>query len=248
MKGYNVSPVEELAFLCEKGCKVCFFNYASSISADYVFSGLRPREVCNLIKHTDYKIKTWGKDEIIIHNGDSLNYLYLIARGCVICEVMSFSGKVLRIGELGAAEIIGSNFLFGQNNKIPFDIVAKESVKAILIRRSHFIKLMMSDERIMTNYLNNIANWSHVQSKRLKLLGLNSLKGKVAYYLIECAESKNCTSYTLDNNQHELAEMFGVARQSITRIIKHLDENKIISSKGKKIAILDEEALRSLIR
>ncbi len=244
----NLAILDQLTFLCNKSCKFCFFDYADSISNNYIFNGLNPKEVCHLIKSTEYKIKTWGKDEIIMHNGDNLKHLYMLVKGIAICEIMSFSGKVLRVDELIAADIIGSNFLFGKDSEIPYDVVAKEFVRAIVIRKEVFLKLFLKDERILTNYLNSINNWSRKQSKRLKLLGLNTLKGKVAFYLLECAKNKNCTSYRIDNTQCELAEMFGVARQSITRVIKSLDESNIIESKGKKISIIDKKALQSLLK
>jgi len=244
----DLTILDKLTFLCNKSCKFCFFNYADSISNNYIFNGLEPKHVCYLIKKTEYKIRTWEKDEIILHNGDDLKHMYLLVKGIAICEIMSFRGKVLRVDELKPADIIGSNFLFGKDNTIPYDVVAKDFVRAIVIRKDVFIKLFLKDERILANYFNSINNWSRRQSKRLKLLGLNTLKGKVAFYLLECAKNKNCTSYTLDNTQHELAEMFGVARQSINRVIKDLYESNIIESKGKKISIVNKKALQSLLK
>ncbi len=248
LKNKFVLP-KELTIKCNKSCRFCFFDYAAnSIGDNYIFNGLNSKDVCNLINSNDYKIKTWEKDEIMLHYGDNLNHLYILVKGIAICEIMSFRGKVLRVDELTSADIIGNSFIYGKNSKIPYDVIAKTFTRAIMIKKDIFMNVFLKNERILTNYLNIINSWSRKQTKKLKLLGLSTLKGKVAYYLLECAKNKNCTSYKIDNTQCELAEMFGVARQSITRVIKELDNKNIIESKGKKVSILNKEALLTLLK
>ncbi len=233
---------------CNDSCRFCFFNHADLINNNYIFSGIDPKDVCNLIKSSEHKIRTWEKDDIILHNGDDLKHIYILVKGVAVCEIMGYSGKILRVDEIKAADIIGNTFIFGKESKIPYDVIAKEFVRALIIPKDIVLKYFLKNERILSNYLNGISSWSQKQSKRLTLLGLNTLKGKVAYYLLECAKNKKCTSYKLDNTQNELAEMFGVARQSINRIIKDLYESDIIENKGKKITILNEKALQSLLK
>lgn len=241
--------IEELITPCaNSNCRFCFFNYADSISNNYIFHGLKPKEVCHLIKGIDHKVKTWEKDDIILHNGDDLQHFYILVKGTAVGEMMGFDGKILRVEELKATDTIGSAFIYGKNSKIPYDIVAKDFVRALVIKKDVLIKYFMDDERLMKNYFNVVTNWAQNQSKRLKLLGLNTLKGKVAYYFLECAKNQNCNSYKLDKTQTELAEMFGVARPSISRAIKELDESNIIESKGKMITIVNEKALEKLLK
>ena len=241
--------IEELITPCvNSNCKFCFFNYADSVSNNYIFHGLKPKEVCHLIKDIEHQIKTWDKGDIILHSGDDLKHFYILVKGTAVGEIMGFDGKVLRIEELRATDTIGSAFIYGNNSKIPYDVVATEFVRALVIKKDILLRYFMGDERLLNNYFNVVTNWAQNQSKRLKLLGLNTLKGKVAYFFLECAKNQNCNSYKLDKTQIELAEMFGVARPSIGRVIKELDDSRIIESKGKMITIIDEKALKKLLK
>ena len=44
----------------------CFFNHDDLINNNYIFSGLNSKDVCDLIKSSEHKIRTWEKDDIIL--------------------------------------------------------------------------------------------------------------------------------------------------------------------------------------
>jgi len=233
---------------CNTSCSFCFLNYADLLSNNYLFNDFKPKQVGDIIKNINHKVRTFEKGEIIYHHGDEVNNLILLVKGSVIGEIMGFEGKVLRIEELKAPDSIGSSFIYGNNNTIPFDIVAKTFVKALVISKSDLLKTFMSNEKLLSNYLNILTNSAQCQTKRLKLLGLNTLKGKVAYYILECAEEIKSDIFKLDKTQNDLAELFGVARPSIGRIFKELDDENIIETKGKHISIINKTELQTHLK
>jgi CRP-like cAMP-binding protein len=199
------------------------------------------------MRKTSPGIKSWNKDEVMFQKGDNLNYIYLLVKGLAVCEIMGANGKVLRVDEFRTTDIIGASFAFGNDNQLPYNVIAKEHSKALVVKKGEFKRRFFHDERVMNNLLNIISRWSQRQINRLKLLGINTLRGKVAYFLLECAYNNRYVSYKLDKTQSEMAEMFGVARQSVSRILKEFQQNKWIISKAKSITIIDEKTLRSFI-
>lgn len=246
--GINIPLTEELIKPCNDTCSFCFLNYADLISNNYIFNDFKPKEVGNIIKHINHKVKIYDKGEIIIHNGDEIDNLLIIVKGSAVGEIMGFEGKILRVEELQAPDAIGCAFIYGKTNKIPYDVIAKEKLKALVIPKKDLLNLFMKNEKLLVNFFNVLTNRAHKQSNRLKILGLNTLKGKVAYHLLECAKENNSNSYKLCKTQNDLAEMFGVARPSIGRIFKELDDSCIIESKGKQITILDNNRLKELLK
>lgn len=238
----------ELIKPCNSTCSFCFFNYADLISTNYLFNGFKPKQVGELIKSTSHKVKTYEKGEIILHNGDEIENLYLIVKGVAVGEIMGYEGKVLRIEELKAPDAIGCAFIYGNDNTIPYDVVAKDYVKVLVITKEDILKLCMNNEKLLRNYLNILTNRAQCQTKRLKLLGLNTLKGKIAYYILECAEENKSNVFKLIQTQNDLAELFGVARQSISRVFKELDDDLILEAKGKQITIINKNELKKLLK
>lgn len=244
---YKLSD-KELIEPCNDTCSFCFLNYADLISENYLFNGFKPRIVGGIIKATKHKVKTFDKGEIIAHHGDKINNLYIIVKGIVVGESMGYDGKILRIEELKAPDTIAASFIYGKDNSLPYDFVAKEFTKALIIQKDDLMQLFMSNENLLTNYFNIISCRAQVQSNQMKMLGLSSLKGKVAQYLIDLSRIEKSPSFIINKTQSDLSEMFGVARPSISRILKELDEKEIIQSKGKKVTIKCMNQLEQLLK
>jgi len=244
----NLTYNKDIIKPCNDTCSFCFFNYADLISSNYLFNGFKPKQTGELIKSIKHKVRTFEKGEIILHNGEKVETLLILVKGTAVGEIMGFDGKILRIEDLKAPDAIGCAFIYGNDNKIPFDVIAKEYVKALAISKTELLKIFMSNEKLLANFLNILTNRAQCQTNRLKLLGLNTLKGKVAYHILECAKKCNSDILKLDKTQNDLAELFGVARPSIGRIFKELDDNCIIESKGKHVTILNKKALEELLK
>lgn len=233
---------------CNDTCNFCFLNFADTLSNNYLFNGLKTSQVSELIKSIKHKVRTFEKDELIFHTGDEVDYLHIIVKGIAVGEVMDFEGKVLRIEELKAPDAIGGSYIYGKNNTMPYDVVAKQALKTLVISKHDLLNSLMNNKQLLTNYLNILTDKAQCQTKRIKLLGLNSLKGKVAYFLLECAEDYKSDFFKLEKTQTDLAELFGVARPSISRTFKDLDDDNIIEIKGKQITLINKTKLQSLLK
>ena len=93
-----------------------------------------------------------------------------------------------------------------------------------------------------------MANRAQFLSNQLKLLGLNSIKGKIAHYLLGQVKEQGADDICIPHTQEELSETFGVARPSVARTLKRMNEEGIISSRGKNISIIDRSRLSALLR
>ena len=244
----KLTYTEDIIKPCNNSCSFCFFNYADLISSNYLFNGFKPKQTGDFIKSIKHKVKTFEKGEIIMHNGDKIETLFILVRGTAVGEIMGFDGKILRIEDLRAPDAIGCAFIYGNDNKIPYDVIAKENVKALAVSKTDLLKTFMTNEKLLSNFLNILTNRAQCQTNRLKLLGLNTLKGKVAYYILECSTKCGSNKLKIDKTQNDLAELFGVARPSIGRIFKELDNNCIIEAKGKQISIINKTALQELLK
>ncbi len=233
---------------CNDKCSFCFLNFADLLSSNYLFNGFKPRAVGDMIKTHKHRVVEYCKGDIIFSNGDVINSLLIIVKGNIVGEVIGAEGKVLHIEEFKAPDALGSAFLFGKDNTIPYDIVAKSDTRLLEIPKRNLLKFLMSDERILQNYLNIITCRAQNQSHKIKLLGLNTLKGKVAYYLNEQLKKGNSDSFVLDKTQSELAEMFGVARPSVSRVLKEMDELGIIIINRKVVTVINIPTLVDLIK
>ena len=233
---------------CNDECSFCFLNYTDILSENYLFRNLSRNEIGQIIRDIRHQVKKSRKGEISAFEGDNSDMLMIIVKGAIVGEMMDFEGRVLRVEQRSAPESIASAFIFGNNNKLPVTITATEDTHLLLIPREDLIELFSKNPVILKNYLDIMANRAQFLSRQLKLLGLNSIRGKIAHYLLEQLKRQKTENIRLIHTQNELAEMFGVARPSIARAIGELNQENIIRSKGKNIEILDKSRLSGLLK
>ena len=118
----------------------------------------------------------------------------------------------------------------------------------IVIHRQDLLQLFKMNATVLHNFLNAISNRTQHLSGRIKLLALNSIRGKIAHLLLDEVTKAGTAEIKLKNTQEELAGMFGVARPSVARAMRELHSEGIIRARGKNITILDRPALSALLR
>ena len=233
---------------CNSQYCFCNQNKTDTLQRSFLFNGVPPEKICDIVKKVHHQVKTYQKGELIASNGDPCNTLKIIIEGSVIGEVMDFQGKSLRIEKLGVAETIASAFIFGESNTYPVDVIAEEPTKLLVIPRADLMGLFYENQRVLKNYLDIISNRTQHLTKKIKLLGLQSIRGKIAHYLLEQVQQEGSHSLLIKHSQSALANMFGVSRPSLARVIRNLHDEKVIDAVGKHITILDKVALSGFLK
>lgn len=240
--------MEEIIEPCNAQCSFCFLNYATILSENNLFKSLEREDIGKAIKSIHHQVKSFSKGDMLLQGGARYENLYIVVEGEVIAEMIDFDGHVLKIEQLRAPNTIAGAFLFGKDNNIPVTVTAVADTKIISLHKDELLKLFQSDVRIMTNFLNMISNRAQFLSGKVKMLGFQSIKGKLAHFLMQLHKSQNSTKLVLNKTQNELAEMFGVARPSLSRALRELHSENIIHAKGKNVELLNIDALKDFLR
>jgi len=197
----------------------------------------------NFLNELNFKTKFFKKGEWIAQQGDIVKALYILLKGSVKAEMVSEAGAVLNIETIHAPNPLAPAFLFAENNKFPVDVVALEDCEIIVISKESILKQFTKNETFLREFMTFNSNRTHFLSERLKFLSTKTIKGKLAQYIL----AKACnTDFSMDMNQTDLAEYFGVARPSLSRSLSEMVNEKIISLKGKRGKINNLVKLREL--
>lgn len=238
----------ELIEPCNDHCSFCFLNYANVLGDNSIFKGMELCEIGKIIRNVPHKVKKFGKGDLVASEGDRLESLIIIVKGSVVGEMIDFEGRVLRVEHLTSPDTIATAFLFGDNNVLPVNVTAKEETKLLCIPVASLVQLFSEYGILMRNFLDIMANRAQFLSKQMKLLGLSTIKGKIAHYLLEQVRKQNSLSIVLKHSQNELADMFAVTRPSIGRTLRELHNEEVIEARGKNVSIKNKKALSELLR
>ncbi len=220
----------------------------TSIENCILFKGLSEVQINELLFSIDYKEKTYSKGELIVQSNTEVRSLLIVVDGCVRGEMVDFSGKTIKIEDIESPRMLAPAFLFGKNNHYPVDIVANEECVVLAIPKDSFLQLLQNNVKVLSNYLNSISNRAQFLSNKIKFLSFQTIKGKIAHYLLQMMKQTGSDSFVLKKSQNELSEMFGVARPSLSRAIRELDSEGLIKAEGKSICILNKMKLSSYLR
>ena len=214
------------------------------LSKSPLFQGLSHDEIKELLAQITWQTRRFNKDELIAMNGEECSSLMIVIRGSVKGEMIDYSGRVLKIEDILAPRPLAVAFLFGKNNRYPVSISANETTEILIIPKPSVVFLMQNSEVFLTNFLNAVSNRAQFISGKLRFLSFKTLKGKLAHYLMELERRQNIKGEVrLMQTQEELAELFGVARPSLSRTLRDLHHQGLIEARGRTIKILDREGL-----
>lgn len=193
-----------------------------------------------------YSIKNYPKNELVFRQGDSCDALYILIEGSVKTEMITENGNLLGIEIIKSPRPLAPAFLFSDNNRFPVDVTTLEEAEILRIPKDEVIRLMTSQPDFMKQFITHNSNRIQFLTNRLQLLSIKTIKGKIAYFLLEQSKEYGL-NFTLNRNQTELADFFGIARPSLARSLSEMAQDGIISIDKKKYTILNPKGLRELL-
>lgn len=161
--------------------------------------------------------------------------------------MIDYSGKTLKIEDVEAPRSLATAFLFGKENVFPVTVTAVCDVKILSVPVMQFLNLLQKNTRLLENYLNSISSRSQFLSRKLHFLSFKTIKGKMAHFLLQQAGETH-HSVVLKNNRQQLAELFGVTRPALARVLGEMQNEKLIEADRKTIKILNREKLKKIIQ
>lgn len=213
-----------------------------------LFRGMSSQDINSIFKQVQYQVKKFDLGQMVAQSGDEISSQLVVLKGSVKGEMMDFSGKTIKIEDIGAPRPLAPAFLFGRSNVYPVNIVTNENTKILLIPKPSFIRMMQMNERFLSNFMNIISDRAQFLSNKIKFLSFHTIKGKIAFYLLEHIKHSLSDVVILDKSQAQMAELFGVTRPSLGRAIREMDQDGMIDAKAKQIRITDKIKLSALLK
>ena len=186
--------------------------------------------------------KSFSKNEIILLEEDTPNYMYIIFSGKVKVVQMSADGreKVLTYHEKG--EFFGEMALVDGKTS-PASIVAIEDTDIGLIHRSGFETYLLKNEKVLREMITMLCRRLRESWLMVKVLSFADAEQRVRATLKILStqygeEDKRGTIITLKLTHRDIASYSSVSRETATRILdRFIKDGEVEIVKGKNILI-----------
>ena len=195
----------------------------NQLSGAPLFKGISAEDIEAILSAVPYRIRKFKAGTLISQSGEPVNSLMIVISGIVKGEMVDDAGRVIKIEDIPAPGALATAFIFGNRNRFPVNVIAISEGEILSIEKPDFLKLLMSNDIILVNFLNMISNRSQFLSEKIKFLNFKTIKGKLAHFILQKAEGGKAT-IILDMTQNDLADFFGVARPSVSRALGELEQ------------------------
>ena len=194
--------------------------------------------------------KKYAKDRIILIEEDPGNSMFLIQKGRVKVSRMSDDGREVILSILESGGFFGEMSLLDGKARSA-SVTALEDSQVLILRRGDFLKLMEDHPQIAIGLLKELAARIRRSDTQIKSLSLQDAMGRVASTLVMLAEDhgkakQNTVEIPRIPLQQDLANMSGTSRETISRVFKYLEDEKLIIREGRKVAIPDYKKFRRM--
>lgn len=212
-----------------------------NLNKSTIFKGLNENEISELLNQTNYYTKSFKNEEFVAFRGDKVDAYMLVLEGELVSEMQKVNGKVVKIETLLPYADIAPAFIFGIDNTFPIDLYATKDSKILYIPKNDLINILQKNKIILNNILNSFSNRTQFLSKKLWLSN-KTIEEKLATHILENLDKNNI--WHIKKSITDLANIFGVSRPSLSRVIAGLVEEEILERvSNSSFKLLDKDSL-----
>jgi CRP-like cAMP-binding protein len=193
-----------------------------------------------------FRARRFRRHEVIFHEGDPGDSLFVIAAGSVKIALGSAEGDEAIIATLGRGDFFGElSVLDGEERSAT--AIALEPTELGSLARAPFLELVETQPGLRSALLTGLAAELRRSTRHVEELHFLDLPGRLAKRLVELARQAGATGPTVELPWHytqaDLASMIGGSRQSVSRLLSDLAEQGLVRIERDSIVIPDVEAL-----
>jgi len=211
----------------------------------YIFSELADNELPVIAKNIT--LKKFRSSNRICSEGEYGEFFYIITKGCAKVSKVSVNGKELMLAILYSGDSFGEMSLF-ENIQRSADVTALEDTETVILTKKSLLESVQSTPSIAIKMLSVMSRKLRTANGQLESMVFYSLKERLIRLIISCCKQKNNNSHFIyPYSQTETAEILGVNRESISRIISELRKNNFINIEGRKLIVKDINILKNTL-
>lgn len=217
-------------------------NKNEIIKSSLLFEGLPSEQIEALAEIA--VIKKFEKGENIFFEGDDGIGFYVVGEGKVKISKISPAGKEHILHIFGGGEPFGEVPVF---NGMPFPATAEALIKtnSLFFPREKFVRLVESNPSLALNMLAVLSFRLRKFTTQIENLSLKEVPARLASYLVYLSEEQeNNNIVELDISKGQLASLLGTIPETLSRIFSKMNDGGLIEVNGKRITLLDLEALK----
>ncbi len=217
----------------------------------HLFDGMSPEALAAIAR--TLKTRRFRRGEVLFHEGDPGDALFIVASGAVKVVVPSEEGDEAILATLRRGDFLGELALLDGAPRSA-SAIALEPTEVMALPRDQFRALLADEPAMRDALLSSLAGELRRLTKHVAELHFLDLTGRLAARLTRLAEEHGQSlpdgSVRLDAplTQSDLAAMIGATRQSVNKLLGEFEANGLLRIERDSIVVPDLAKLSSAAR
>ena len=216
-------------------------NQASILREVPIFTGLSDEDL-DVIMHMTVR-RTYPKNTMIVIEEDQGDMLYIIESGSVKITRLDDEGREVILAILGSAEFFGEMALLdGQGRSA--NVMAIEDTVLFTLHRRDFLDVLGRFSTISIQLLREMTSRLRKSDQQIKSLSLSDAEHRIGIAIHRFAEDMGIfkMGQVVINRlpyQQDIANMSGTSRETVSRMLKNLEQKGLVVREGRRLIIHD---------
>jgi CRP-like cAMP-binding protein len=204
-----------------------------------IFSELSDDEVAAVARHATRR--QFPKDAVIFFENEPGDTLYVVAVGRVRVSILGDDGREVILSVLGPGDFFGEMALL-DNDPRSATTIAAEDTELLCLSRPDFETVMRESPTMMMALIKVLTTRLRHANQQISTLALLDVYGRVAHLIVEMAQEegrrlKDGRIAFRRSTHQEIANRIGTTRETVTRMLKDLQRQKLVHVEGKEFIV-----------
>jgi CRP/FNR family transcriptional regulator, cyclic AMP receptor protein len=181
--------------------------------------------------------RTFGKNAIIVSEGDETDSLYIVLAGRAKVFVADENGRELQLNQIGPGEYFGEVTLDGGPRSA--SVMALEECRCAVVKRAELSAFLERNPEFARHLVRKLAHRVRLLTESVRSLALMDVYGRVARLLLELAEERDGRLVVEESLTHrDIASRVGASREMISRIFSDLTDGGYVRKEDRHLIIM----------
>ena len=211
-----------------------------------LFKGVSPENLSSLVAQATYK--KFKSGEMVIGETDPIRSFYVVISGQLKLYRSSPEGKEQTLQLLGQGDPFGLCTAFATDS-FPASAMAIEDSAVLLIPGTVMETTARQEPALLFNIIQILSQRLKDSMTLIESLALKEIPGRLASFLCQLLPKETAnkkTSVELTISQRELSKILGATPEALSRALRKMANDGILSTAGRVITIFDRNALAQL--
>jgi CRP/FNR family transcriptional regulator len=217
-------------------------NYRQILKNVPLFAGLSEPDLDDLMAIV--RINEHPRGELLFSDGEEATGFFIVLDGKVKVYKLSPEGKERILHVIQPGGTFAEAAIFGEG-LYPAYAEPLQASKLLFLPKDAFLALLRENSRVSINMIAGLSKFLRQFANQIEDLTFKDVPSRLARYLMDLSRGTKRT-VVLPISKSQLASNLGTVSETLSRTLRKLSEDGLISVSGKTVEIIDFDRLEEL--